>query len=95
MRATDGLRVGDVREHLRRLVDRGHGVAARDELTRHASGAAAQLEHGGGRRQRRLDELALTPVGQKCVEIDRAAVRRDPRVVGDLHVREPTATRIR
>jgi hypothetical protein len=73
-RGAHRLGVAHVREHLRRLVDRDDLVAACRELPRDATGAAAQLEQRRRRRHRGGHELALAPVGQRRVELDRAAV---------------------
>jgi ATP-binding cassette, subfamily B, bacterial len=63
-----------VLEHRRRFVDGRDDEAARDELPRHPSGPASELEDRRAGRERSRDDLALAAVGEERVELDRAAV---------------------
>jgi hypothetical protein len=70
------LGAANVREHLGRLVDRGHAKAEPDELPRDPAGAAAELQHRGPCGKHRRDDLALAQLGQPHVDPHWAAVRR-------------------
>jgi uncharacterized Zn finger protein (UPF0148 family) len=70
----DSLDEAREREHRLRLVDSDHAMAQLDEPARHATRAAAELEHLGAGRHRPVHHLRLAEAGQQGVQLDRAPV---------------------